>query len=154
MLKVGFSLLLLISAYPPDVSALVANSRARRFAQDEACGFRAFFCYTYTWMAAKGLPFDPPTTLETKCTPCTAKLCTTTPSFTPSEFRALIACDPANYFCENFATVGVAAQPTCIKPLAFAVEMTGGVEKKHVLLAFNVCTREMLAKETCPVDLL
>ncbi|CAJ0563117.1 unnamed protein product, partial [Mesorhabditis spiculigera] len=134
--------------------ALAANSRARRFAQDEACERRAFFCYTYTWMAAKGLPFDPPTTLETKCPPCKSELCVDPPSFTPGKFRALIECDPANYFCENFATEGVAAQPICIKPLAFAGEMTGGVEKKHLLLAFNICTREMLAKETCPVDLL
>ncbi|CAJ0563096.1 unnamed protein product, partial [Mesorhabditis spiculigera] len=155
MLKFGFIFLLLISAYPPDVWALVANSRARRFAQDEACRGRAFVCYAYAWMAMKGLPHNPPMDLEKECKPCTAELCVEPPSFTPTtKYWSLIHCDPANFFCENFPTQGAAGQPICIKPVAFEDKVTGGVEKKHVLLAFNVCTREMLAKETCPVDLL
>ncbi|CAJ0575132.1 unnamed protein product, partial [Mesorhabditis spiculigera] len=155
MLKFGFIFLLLISAYPPNVWALVASSRARRFAEDEACEMRALVCYTYAWMTAKGLPHDPPTALEKKCKPCVPAVCATPPSFTPTTvFWSTIFCDPTNYFCTDFPTEGVAVQPTCIKPVAFAVQVAGGVEKKHVLLAFNICTREMLAKETCPLDLL
>ncbi|CAJ0575204.1 unnamed protein product, partial [Mesorhabditis spiculigera] len=135
--------------------ALVANSRARRFVEDEACEWRAFVCYTYAWMAMKGLPHNPPMDLEKECKPCTSDLCTKPPSFTPTtKYRSLIACDPANFFCTDFPTEGVAVQPICIKPLAFEDKVAGAVEKKHVLLAFNICTREMLAKGTCPVDLL
>ncbi|CAJ0564764.1 unnamed protein product, partial [Mesorhabditis spiculigera] len=136
--------------------ALASGSRARRFAADEECVERPFVCYTYEWLAAKGLPHDRPAAFEKKCTPCPLAPCTEPETFAPKGvIWPKVTCDPTAFFCDQFPTERNTVQPKCTMPVVFEDKMDGGGGKqKHVLLPFNVCTREMLAKGTCPVELL
>ncbi|CAJ0584630.1 unnamed protein product, partial [Mesorhabditis spiculigera] len=158
MLRFGIIFLLLVVAYSPDAAALAAGSRARRLAADEECVERPFVCYTYEWLAAKGLPHDRPAAFEKKCTPCPLTPCNNPGTLAPNGVVwPRVICDPTALFCEEFPTEGDAVKPSCTKPAAYEDKVAGGSgrgEKKYGLLPFNLCTRDMLAKGTCPVEFL
>ncbi|CAJ0584661.1 unnamed protein product, partial [Mesorhabditis spiculigera] len=133
MLKLGLIFVLLVSAQ----------------AAEEECVERPFACYTYEWLTAKGLPHDRPAAFEKKCTPCPLAPCTNPETFAAKGvFWPKVICNPTGFFCVEFPTEGNVALPNCTKPIALEGK------KKYALLPFNFCHREMLAKGTCPVELL
>ncbi|CAJ0564722.1 unnamed protein product, partial [Mesorhabditis spiculigera] len=74
MLKFGLIFVLLVGTYPSDATALAARSLDRRLAEGEDCEYRALICYTYEWLAAKGLPHNRPSGFEKKVSYCSFAL--------------------------------------------------------------------------------